>query len=193
MASCNTLMPIKKGQRLGGVYSLDDLKTRIEIDEFTDCWHLLKANGQRFTGPRATIWYAPKRRTMLSVYVTWLLANPGKSIPKGKIAYRTCSCFDCVNPDHIRIGTRADLGAAVRKNGSQRTIAKINCAITNSRKHAKISEETKTVIAKSDKTVKQLSEEYGISTRYIRTIQSKWNAKNSPFAQLYNFAMKAAA
>lgn len=186
-------MPIKKGQRLGGVYSLDDLKTRIEIDEFTDCWHFLNTRGQRFTGPKTHIWYGPTQKAMSAVSGAWLIANPGKSIPEGQIAYRTCSCFDCVNPAHIRIGDRKQFGKNLKANGSQRTIAKINTAINNARKRAKVTEEMKLAIVQSSKTNKELGEEFGLNPRYVWAIRTRWAAKNSPFAQLYNFAMKAAA
>jgi hypothetical protein len=186
-------MPIKKGYNAGGIRTLQELEDRCEIDDFTGCWHFLDFRGKRFTGKKVHIWDAFNQTAVSVVSYAWRLANPGKEIPSGMVAYRTCSCFDCANPEHIRIGNKAENGAAIRANGSGRTIVKINTAIKNGRKRSKLSQADRDAICTNGKSNKENAKKYGISLSYACAIRASVATKSSPFAQLFNFTQKKAA
>lgn len=100
--------PARKGYDAGGVRTVEGLKLRSRVDPVTGCWNWLQGligphhpkvhlvhpvTGKRFqtTGRRAAV----------------LLAT-GKEVPKGHTAWaRACCDSDlCVNPAHVRTGTR---------------------------------------------------------------------------------------
>lgn len=104
-----------KGKDLGGIHSIEVLKERCDIDEFTDCWHY---KGAKFQGaPVINIWYGGKRRALRGRRAALLLA--GVVIKKGHTAYarECCKSLDCVNPAHATSGTRKASGKALAESG----------------------------------------------------------------------------
>lgn len=104
-----------KGKKLGGIHSIEDLKARCDINEFTDCWHY---KGAIFQGvPVVNIWHGGKRRALRGRRAALLLA--GVKIKEGHEAYakECCRSDDCVNPDHSRSGSRLASRKALAKSG----------------------------------------------------------------------------
>lgn len=111
-------------KRIGpGVYCLEDVRQRCRIDPVTDCWiwSMAVSDGGRpysSTTPRVSL---PKgvlsieHRTVSVPRVSWLMS--GRSLAPGHVVWRTCGCELCVNPAHLRAGTKADEGAWMRKSG----------------------------------------------------------------------------
>jgi hypothetical protein len=90
--------------------TLEDVRQRCYIDEITGCWHWRGA----FSAGRPRIYVVnPKRdrkETMDGMRAVMTLKT-GKALPRGKVAYRIrCECDDCVNPEHAKIGTKAEQG-----------------------------------------------------------------------------------
>jgi len=110
--------------RIGpGVYCLEDIRQRCRIDPITDCWvwSMAVSDGGRpysSTTPRVSL---PKgvlsveHRTVSVSRVSWLMS--GRKLAPGHVVWRTCGCELCVNPAHLRAGTKADEGAWMRKSG----------------------------------------------------------------------------
>lgn len=188
------LMPIKKGHKFGGVHTLNDLKERCIVDEFTDCWHFHDAGGNPVTNKtNMSIHYAPTNSKISAVRRAYMLANPDVNIPKNKGIFKVCNCFDCVNPDHLRMWDRKQYGVHQKKTGSQRTIAKINSARKAAKQKQTISDDVKRIIATSSESSRVLSDKYGVSQSHVRSIKRRWLVQQSPFAQLFNFTQKKAA
>lgn len=113
--------------RIGpGVYRLSDIRDRCRIDPITDCWVWSMAVSNRgltysSKTPRVSL---PKgvlsveHRTVSVPRVSWLMS--GRKLAPGHVVWRTCGCELCVNPAHLRAGTKADEGAWMRESGHRR-------------------------------------------------------------------------
>jgi hypothetical protein len=110
--------------RIGpGVYCLEDIRQRCRIDPITDCWvwSMAVSDGGRPYSSKTPRVSLPKgvlsidHRTVSVPRVSWLMS--GRHLAPGHVVWRTCGCELCVNPAHLRAGTKADEGAWMRKSG----------------------------------------------------------------------------
>jgi len=110
--------------RIGsGVYDIDDLKERCEVDEDTGCWiWRLALSCNKDSGdacePRVFMpaGVMQARRTIMSgPRASWLLS--GRKIKAGQLVWRTCMNNACLAPDHLQAGTKKQWGRWVAKLG----------------------------------------------------------------------------
>ncbi len=85
-------------------------------------------------------------------------------IPEGKIIMHTCDNPPCVNPDHLRVGTKDD--------NNKDTAHKRRHNYGLDHWNGRLSETQVAAIRESTKTQKELSEQYGITQSHISRIKS---------------------
>lgn len=110
-------MPVKTGDHIGGIRTLEDFRGRCVVDDITGCWHLRTPYGRQLpTTATAYVWlYGEGLVTALRAACKLRL---GYYPPAGKVAWRSCTSYDCVF--HVRCGTRAEHGAFLAKVGRMR-------------------------------------------------------------------------
>jgi len=80
-------------------------------------------------------------------------------IPEGKIVCHACDVPECVNPDHLFLGTNKDNSRDMVNKNRQAKGSKINSCILNE-------EKVKEIRASND-SKESLAEQYGVSTSTI--------------------------
>lgn len=113
-----------KGTRLDGVASIEDIRGRCVMDEDCGCWHMRSARGRPMPEGKVHKIHIHGLGVMTVTRAVWLLAHPGQSIPDRWRAYRTCTSYDCANPEHISIGTNQRFGAVQRRTGKSKSAKK---------------------------------------------------------------------
>ncbi len=107
----------RKGTKAGGIFGLEDIRARCYVNYVTDCWEWRGAASRgRGSCPVPVAWSATHGRVMsvLRLAYGWHRNNP----PKGKtLVWRTCESKLCVNPKHLKAGTRAEMGAWLEREG----------------------------------------------------------------------------
>ena len=149
-----------------GVYTLEAMRERCIVDEDTGCWLWSGAMARGY--PR--IWTEhPATRVAGSISATmaaWHLA--GNPLPVGNVVYRTCNCMRCVNPCHMKTGTKAAacqfLADSNRYKGQpHRQVAnKIN-----GMKRSKLTPELITEIRNSDEQARSMAKRLDVSESLI--------------------------
>lgn len=115
--------------RYQGVATMDDIKDRCYVDDVTGHWHWRAAMTSWSRERRAPyVWYPPIQKS-ISVARVICHIKTGAPPPKGKISYRACGCWDCVNPDHYKVGTRSEMGKRTRPHNTPLHNAKISAAM----------------------------------------------------------------
>ncbi len=110
-------MPAKKGDNLGGVHTLRDLRDRCVIDVVTRCWQWRGAvSPGRGRNRETRVWYPALQRILPVPRVSWLLAGKGEL--EGRTVWRCCGEELCVNPDHLMAGSKAEWGRWMAERGS---------------------------------------------------------------------------
>jgi hypothetical protein len=79
----------------------------------TGCWIWMRSNKARNYG---CIWY--RNKTMFAHQVSWI-AFKGE-IPKGLCVLHHCDTPECVNPDHLFLGTHLDNMRDMLKKGRRK-------------------------------------------------------------------------
>ena len=95
---------------------IQDLYRRSVVGK-TGCWHWQGAS--RSDGQPA-IWTfdhdRQEKRTTTGPRAVWMIAYG--PVRPGLVAYRCCASRDCVNPKHMRCGTRAEMVRTAAANGA---------------------------------------------------------------------------
>lgn len=158
-------MPIKKGQYLGGVRSVEDLRKRCVVDTDTGCWHWKQCFHQG--SPRVIM---PHPTTGKIVHMRGrraaLVLQRGRDLPAGHKAWRRdcCESDDCVNPAHARSGTRLQWSAWARREGVYDTQAKRIAMRRLAEKRTRVLDEAKRrEIVESSESTYALAKRYGCS------------------------------
>lgn len=122
-------MPHELGTRLNGsLASVDDMRQRCVIDKKTGCWHLRSANGKPWRkGQRVNVWMHTTGKTTPARRAMWAFST-GAEPPADRIVYLACASHDCVRPEHLRCGTKADECAANAARGAFRVPSKVQAA-----------------------------------------------------------------
>jgi hypothetical protein len=162
---------IKPGQWLGGIRNIADVKARCKVDYETDCWHW---NGAKTGGkyPKISMKLNGHTQAFTGVKTSMLLI--GKDVPEGMTVFHyKCNSIDCLNPDHLKIGTFKDKWAHIKEAGYLRgdpARAAANKAI--SMKRCKVAAHMD-LILNSDKNSVELGKELGIHPSTIRAARSR--------------------
>ncbi len=159
------------GTYLGGIRTIEDVRLRCRIDEETGCWiwGLCKYKDM----PIATVTVDGKRETMTGRRAVATL-KAGKKPSKDKFVFASKKCHQkhCVNPDHIRIGSRLDHGEYLRRTGQSKSERKLAACRSNIRKtRAKLSIEAARNIRGSDESAIELAKKYGVDVSSIRKVR----------------------
>lgn len=136
-------MGIAAGTYLGSVRNLEDLRCRCVMDQDTQCWHLKTARGRAMPRGRESFPVNVYQRGKIpATRVAWEFGR-GKAPAAGSVVWRACKSYDCVNPKHLRNGSRQDFVAWQTKKGVQRSILHRlkTQAIVRARPNVKLTEE----------------------------------------------------
>lgn len=173
------------------------IKERCKID--CDCWvwsmSVTRTNGGKTLNPsvHAMDYKLGKRRLQGGYRAVWQ-AKTGEPIPDGKIVYRNfkvCTNQLCLNPAHLKCGTRKQWGALMAKSDvmkGRETKIKANRKITDKLRAA--SDEQVLQVLAFVGTIKQASEKMGLSRHVVERIRrgrAKYahRAGFNPFQGLY--------
>ena len=161
------------GTHLGGIRTLEDLRGRCVIDAVTECWHLRKADGKPMprAGIRHVVWMHDSQSAVSATRAAWLLA--GKAHPGRKLVYRCCGSYDCINPEHLRVGSAKQRATAQRALGLTMTPAKLRANRENGLKRSRISAELRQWIAESPQTLVEVAHAVEVWPSYVGEIRRK--------------------
>lgn len=163
-----------------GVHTLEALKSRCKIDDYTSCWEFAGA----FSGkvPRINTFnpYKGYAEVCTGNRAAWLIA--GGADPAGRVVYHSkCMNARCVNPDHLACGTKKQAAASAKKAGSfDVTPAKRAANMKNSRRRPGVlPPEVVRDVRHSDETGKAVSARLGISQQVVSKIRRGESYKDS--------------
>lgn len=152
------------GAVLGAIVDLAGVKARCDFNEETDCWiwQFSVAGGAKV--PHAHV----RGRNLSMVRVTFEF-HTGKPVQKNRIVWRTCCQKLCLNPEHMRQGTRAQHGQWVREQGTMKgDIKRINACRASAAARTKVTVEMAKEIMLSDRPHAEWARELGVSTQAIK-------------------------
>lgn len=187
---------VRKGQRLDGIATVEHLKGRCFIEGGCDCWHLRSARGAQMPTDQVHRVWLHGIGLISATRAAWLLAHPGKTIPDRWRAYRICESYDCVNPDHVSIGTPKRFGAAMRKLGKTNSKRKTAAARENGRRRAYLSDELHSWLYESAQTNADAAHGLGITENHAQVLrhrQRKKLAAPRPSVSVFHFAQSMEA
>lgn len=164
-------MPVKHGAYLGSVRCIDSLRESCVIG-LEGCWHLRSPRGKPMpaAGSVHQVWVHGLGK-ISATKASWLLKH-GKTPAAGLIVYRACDSYDCVNPSHLRCGTRQQWGehltATGRLKGGARSLASNREA---ARSRRKLTDEQANLIRTSDESARVMAARFGMSITTINDIR----------------------
>lgn len=156
-----------------GIRTLDDLKGRCIVNDETGCWDWQGAT----TEGQPRVWLRNPdtgvHQTMTGTRAAFALAK-GFAVPDGMTAYRRpVCCARCVNPDHVRVGTKAKACAVLAASGKLKgnpLRAAMNTAIVR-RTRARLSPQIVEEIRASSETNTALAARYGVGHQAISAVR----------------------
>lgn len=173
-----------KGRCIGGIRTLEDLRGRCFVDppEAGGCWHLRTAYGRpvphrpgqhqalhvhdvgTMTAPRAAL--VLHRCEQTGVAFASALAELGK-----RVVYRCCGTHDCVNPEHLRRGTRAQSILTAQRDGrvDMQKVARV--AAETGRARARLTPEMQLWIVQSTQSGREVARAVGVCEQRISRIR----------------------
>lgn len=132
--------------------------TERDLKRFYDKVEMCPMSGCHLWIGGAQVWgygnFYMKPHVMSAHRVAYLMKHG--SIPDGMIVRHKCDTPQCVNPDHLEVGTTSD---------------NIADKINRRRDVRKISLEDRVKVAASNKTYAELADEYGVSVSTINKIK----------------------
>lgn len=162
---------VKKGQYMGGIRTIEDLRSRCTVDYETDCWHWRLGKTQ---GKYLKISFRINGETQARTGLRAVFLVLGRDVPKGMTVYHyKCNAVDCLNPAHLKMGTHQEKWAHIKKAGYMKGNPKrsaTNKAIAM--KRCKVAEHMD-LILHSDKTSVELGKELGLHDSTIRAARNK--------------------
>jgi hypothetical protein len=114
-------MAHEHGAYLGSIRSIADVRERCVIDG--DCWHLRTARGRPQQRDLVHRIWVYGRGSISATKAVWQLAH-GVTLGSHLRAIRTCSTYDCANPDHIRAMTHSSAQSFLVGKGAEMSPAR---------------------------------------------------------------------
>jgi hypothetical protein len=140
-------MSHKHGAYLGGVRSLEDIRLRCYCSDDDECWHFRTARGKPVSKVLCqSIWFNGMSSSVTRV--VWQLKTK-KPVAADMVVYRVCSAYDCVNPKHLRCGTKQDEFEYRKANGLTRSLKRTIANRTTKRPNQKMTAELLTWLIES--------------------------------------------
>jgi hypothetical protein len=165
------------------IATLEDLRSRCVIDPACECWHLRKADGKPMPrgGKRHVVWIYGQG-AVSATRAAWRLA--GKPEPKkGRLVFRACASYDCVNPAHLQVGTHASRAAAQKATGRSMTPAKLRANRESGLRRSKVPAEIRIWIAESPQSAAAVAHAVGIWPSYACAIRRRLRSNGMWVAQ----------
>lgn len=161
---------IKKGHNFGGIRDLDGIKSRCQVDEFTDCWNWkLSCTAGKY--PKMTLCIDGKHITTTGVRGVMLAT--GVKFKPGQVAYHyKCTNHLCMNPAHIRVGTHQDKWAHVKESGWLQGDPKRKAMNTRIKRNASKLKEHVEEIRASNESATEIAARLGCCASAVRHIRS---------------------
>jgi hypothetical protein len=149
------------GQKLGPVRTVDDLRMRCAVCELTDCWVWL---GGKSSDGLGRISYDGKVRGILAVAAS----VSGRTPKPGQVAYPKCPTSNCCNPEHVRVGTRAQKGAFDTRSGRLRgNPTKRASSLLDAMKRRALTPEQVAEVCESNETLSAAAKRLGVGKTTI--------------------------
>lgn len=184
-------------KHFSGITTAEDLKGRCIVDDFTGCWHWQGATSTDKRGRKCQrVWVYDslqgRFRTMSGPMA--VLEIEGTRTPETEMGWRVCECQDCMNPAHVKGGTKADWGLWLRMYGKRKGKPRIVAANRkNVRSRAIINPQKAAEIRASDRPADELAAKYGLKNpRYISEIRlgRRWVDPVLPGASVFTLGAR---
>lgn len=155
---------------LGGIRTVEDIKARctVEIDgDGREHWLWRMSVNSKCGVPMCVY----KQNRMNTRRVSWLLANPKRTLPNGWMAYGACDYPLCVHPACVKVGPRGPVtGRMTRERGVQaNTLAALK---QSAKRQRKLSDELVLAVAASTESNKATAERLGVGREVVRRIRA---------------------
>jgi len=165
-------MPLKKGQRNGGIYEVEDLRLRSRIEPECGCWRWglrVKESG----AAQVTLVIDGKKHDVTGRRAALILA--GKRPRRGQEALPRPECLfcDCVNPAHSCWGTRAERQAILGERGRWSNPEMYAAIAEYARSKRKLDDDQRLEVMCSDESGADLARRLGVSPNLIGQIRRK--------------------
>lgn len=104
-----------------GIKTLEDLRERCVVDDFTGCWTFQVQHRPARRGDwGCNVWLSDQQRSETLQRAGWLLAGRPMGKGRGWVVWRTCTNLLCCNPAHLRAGPREQMGQWQEQKGTLR-------------------------------------------------------------------------
>ena len=144
------------------IYDIDFLLNRICFG-FSDCWY--------WVGGVTTLGYGTIPKWRVAHRFSWHLFNG--PIPKGMSVLHKCDIRNCVNPDHLFIGTQNDNVQDMMRKGRHRCVPKLGednpMSKLDNEKVAMIRED----LERKELSQNKIAKKYSVSPMTISRIKNK--------------------
>lgn len=117
--ACTHVPQSRAGVSLGGITDLAGIRNRCAINDDTDCWEWQGAVTQPRDGSKVPVAWFPSEGRVVSVARMSSQYATGVRVGK-RMVWRTCGCSTCVNPEHLKVGTRKEWGVWLKKTGAMK-------------------------------------------------------------------------
>ena len=170
-------MPIKPGVHLGGIRTLEDLRLRCVCrEDEDDCWHLRSARGRPMPKDRVhCVAVHGQKGNTTATRAAWALA--GKTLRDGQVVRRVCGSYDCVNPEHLCQGLRAEVSRKTAADGKFRSAEQLAPLAATRKRHTKVTPEALQLILTSPLPASQLVAHVPICVGRINALRRKHRAR----------------
>jgi hypothetical protein len=154
--------------------TLQDIKDRCVVDDFTDCWNW---KGAISHGKHSRIWAVDYTRggklaAQPGKRAVWHIINQ-RALPNGWRVYSNCANTLCLNPDHISAGSTELWGRAVTRNGVHKnSVARKIAAKRRQGAHTTLDQFSQAEIRRrsANETGLSLAREFGVSKSLVSRI-----------------------
>ncbi len=167
-------MSLSVGTKLpGSIDSVEAMRLRCYCDGETGCWHLRTARGrpQGDSQRNVTVW-VHGRGKQNAARAMWEL-RMGEILPQHLVVFRKCDSRDCVNPEHLRVGSKAFEVRNSAKRGRFKTSACAKARRENGESRAIVTAELRVWLVESSQEAIDAAHGLGISTGHAYLLRRK--------------------